>query len=146
MLLYCLKQTAKAINTDENNSHRKRMKEDEAFYKNWLFPRFERFYLQQGWPLGDGLSSSSSSEGSAAAKRERDDADPSGGRWCSSGKRKAASRLSCAPFGRKTGSRLRHAIKRLKPARRRGEDASPVDEVEVHPQVGNSVFHAGPQQ
>ncbi len=141
MFLYCLKQTAKTISTDENNSHRKRIEEDEAFYRNWLFPRLERFYLQQGWPFGDGLSysySSEGSEGSAAAKRARDDADPSDGHWCPSGKRKAASRLSCAPFGRKTGSRLRRAIKRLKPTRRRGEDASPVDEVEVHPQVGNS--------
>lgn len=141
MFLYCLTQTAKAISTDESNSHRKRIREDEAFYKNWLFPRFERFYVQQGWPVGDNLSSSS--EESTAAKRERDDADPSDGHWCPSVKRKAASRLSCAPFGRKTGTRLRHAIKRLKPTRRRGEGAaSPVEEVQ--PQVGGSVFHADP--
>lgn len=137
MFLYCLKQTAKSIATDEGNSHRKRIEEDEAFYKNWLFPRFERFYRQQGWPPlgGDGLSSDGSAADADATGRG--DAHPAGGGHCcpSSGKRKTASRLSCARLGRKTGSRFKHALKRLKPAaRRRGKDASPADE--LHPQVG----------
>lgn len=125
MLLYCLKQTAKCIGTDESNCHRRRIEEDEAFYKNWLFPRLERFYRQQGWAIGDGLAA----EGTAG----RQASEPAGGGpWNPPNKTKTKSRRSCSPFGRKPGSQLKQAFKRLKFTRRR--DQPPVDV--LHPQVG----------
>ena len=117
MLLYCLKQAAKPISTDESNCHRRRIEEDEAFYKNWLFPRFERFYRQQGWAVGERLGV----------------VEPAGGSSDPSNKtKKAKSRRSCSPFGRKPGPRVKRALKRLKLTRRRDQ---PPEDV-IHPQVG----------
>lgn len=128
MFLYCLKQTAKCIGTDERNCHRRRIKEDEAFYKNWLFPRFERFYRQRGWSVRDGFAV----EGTAASRG----VEPADGLWCPSGNTKLTSPRSCKPFGLKASSRLKHALKRLKPARRR-EDQKPVEVPQ--PQVGTGL-------
>lgn len=133
MFLYCLKQTAKSIGADENNCHRRRIEEDEAFYNDWLFPRFERFYRQKGWAIGDGLAV----EGTA----RRQVVEPADGQLNSSSKTKAKSRRSCSPFGRKSGSRVKHALKRLKFTRRR--DQPPVDE--LHPQVGAALVSHGPR-
>lgn len=105
MFLYCLKQSAKGISADEDNCHRRRIEEDEEFYKNWLFPRLEQFYRQQGWPIGDGLAL----DGAAT------------GLTLNSGKTKKKSRLSCSPFGRKPGSRVKRALKRLRFTRRQGQ-------------------------
>lgn len=126
MFLYWLKQTAKAIGTDEGNCHRQRIKEDETFYKHWLVPRLERFYRQQGWSVGDGLVA----EGTAASPV----VEPADGLWCPSGNTNLTSPRSCKPFGLKAGSRLKHALKRLKPARRR-EDKTNVEALQ--PQVGD---------
>lgn len=48
MLLYCLQKAARRITADEDSRHRSRILEDE-FYKRWLLPRIERFYLKMGW-------------------------------------------------------------------------------------------------
>eukprot|EP00752_Nemacystus_decipiens_P006518 g5870.t1 len=116
MFLYCLKQAAKPISTDESNCHRRRIEEDETFYKNWLVPRFERFYRQQGWAVGDGLGVIESGGGSLHSSNKN---------------KRATSRRSCSPFGRKPGPRVKRALKRLRLTRRR--DRPPVDE--PRPQV-----------
>lgn len=125
MFLYCLKQTAKCIGTDERNCHRKRIKEDETFYSHWLFPRFERFYRQQGWSVGDEFEV----EGTASSSG----VESAGGFWWPWGNSNLASPPSCKPFGLRARSRLKHAIRRLKPTRRR-EDLQPVEPPQ--PQVG----------
>lgn len=121
MLLYCLKQAAKPISTDENNCHRRRIEEDEAFYKNWLFPRFEQFYRQQGWAVGDGLGVIEPAGGSLGPSKTT---------------KKTKSRRPCSPFGRKPGPRVKRALKRLKFTRRR--DQPPADK--LRPQVGTAAL------
>eukprot|EP00903_Cladosiphon_okamuranus_P008725 g8357.t1 len=118
MFLYCLKQAAKPISTDESNCHRRRIEEDQGFYKDWLLPRFERFYRQKGWAIGDDLAA-------AGATSARGSLNPS------NKTKKSKSSRSCSPFGRKPGPRVKRALKRLKFTRRR--DQPPAD---VHaPQV-----------
>lgn len=109
VFLYCLKQAAKPISTDESNCHRRRIEEDQEFYKNWLFPRLEQFYRQQGWPIGDALAA----EGTASS-----------GSSNPSNKKKKKSRRSCPS--------VKRVFKRLKFTRRR--DQPPVDV--LHPRVG----------
>lgn len=126
MFLYCLKQTAKSIGADESNSHRRRIEEDQEFYRNWLFPRFERFYRQQGWEIGDGFAA----EGTAA----RQAVGPVGGPLNPSEKSRKKSRRSCSPFRRNAGPRVKHVLKRLRFRRR--QDQPPVDV--LNPQVGTA--------
>ncbi|CAM9200624.1 unnamed protein product [Ectocarpus fasciculatus] len=111
MFLYCLKQTAKCIRTDEGNCHRRRIVEDKGFYKEWLFPRFERFYRRQGWTVDEDLSG-----GDPASKLI--DEPTGGGAWCPNGKTISISHGTCTPFRRKAGSQLKSSFKRLKTARR----------------------------
>ncbi|CAM9124452.1 unnamed protein product [Choristocarpus tenellus] len=49
MLLYFLVKAAKRINSEDNNPHWHRIREDVEFYRDWLIPRFEYYYEKKGW-------------------------------------------------------------------------------------------------
>lgn len=128
MFLYCLKQTAKCIRTDEGNCHRRRIVEDKGFYKEWLYPRFERFYRRQGWTVDEELGG-----GEPASKLIDEPTGTGGGGWCPNDKTMSISHGTCTPFRRKAGSQLKNSFKRLKTARR----PRPTDTAEAPPpQVG----------
>ncbi|CAN0045210.1 unnamed protein product [Scytosiphon promiscuus] len=123
MFLYYLKQTAECIGTDESNCHRQRILSDEAFYKSWLFPRFERFYRQQGWSV----ESTTAADGTSNELTDEQS--------CSSSKSKSTSNRSPTSFRPRSGPRLKHVLKRLKLKRRR-KDQKSCETVSVpHPPV-----------
>lgn len=129
MFLYYLKQTAGCIGTDESNCHRQRILNDEAFYKSWLFPRFERFYRQQGWSVGSTITT----DGTTSTRAD----EPASQQSCPPDKTKSTSYRPSTSFRRKSGPRLKHALKHLKLNRRRRKQKSCESVSVLQPPVGS---------
>lgn len=125
MFLYCLKQAARRITADEGNCHFQRIAEDEEFYKEWLFPRFERFYKRRGWAFDGGITIGGTSSGRSAESAARIDGPPGG--------TKGASHRFCLPFRLKSGQRSREPPGFLKPRRQPRKPKVDVPQPQVGP-------------
>lgn len=124
MFLYCLKQAARRISTDESNHHRHRIAEDADFYEHWLVPRIERFYKKRGWSVDDACAT-----GGFEAKKG---APQSSHRLaCPPKKFPRTSSRFCGPLRTKVHQRIKHSLGCLKRRRRRDKAVTEV----VQPQV-----------
>lgn len=50
IMLYLLQSQAEKVENDPNCTHSQRMRENKAFYVDWLLPKFRDFCSFKNWP------------------------------------------------------------------------------------------------